>query len=223
MSNRKKVVLIKGDGIGPEIADAVVKILSAANAPIDWIEHEAGLNCIKREPSGLPAETLQAIRETGVALKGPTTTPSGAGHSSVNVALRKSLELYANIRPSHSLPGLETRYINVDLIIVSENVEDTYAGIEYMQTPDVSLGLKMISRPGSQRVCRYAFEMARQTGRKKVTVFHKANIHKLTDGLFLETFYNVAKQYPDVESSDILVDNLCMQLVKKPEQFDVLV
>lgn len=218
-----KVVLIKGDGIGPEIADAVVDILNAAGAPIEWVERQAGLNSIGQSASGLPQETLDAVREYGIALKGPTTTPVGTGHKSVNVTLRKTLELYANVRPARTMPGVETRFSNVDLIIVRENIEDTYAGIEHGQTADVAQGLKLITRPGSIRIARYAFEMARALKRNKVIAVHKANIHKLTDGLFLECFREVSKSYPEIETGDIIVDNCCMQLVTRPEQFDVLV
>lgn len=217
------VVLIKGDGIGPEIADAVVDILAAAGAPIEWVERQAGLNSLHLHPSGLPEETLAAIREHGLALKGPTTTPVGTGHKSVNVTLRKTLELYSNVRPARTMPGVETRFSNVDLIIVRENIEDTYAGIEYSQTVDVAECLKLITRPGSTRIARYAFEMARALKRNKVVAVHKANIHKITDGLFLECFREVSKDYPDIETGDIIVDNCCMQLVTRPEQFDVLV
>ncbi len=218
-----KVVLIKGDGIGPEIADAVVEILAAAQAPLEFVEHKAGLSCIEECPSGLPEETLDAIKEHGLALKGPTTTPIGTGHKSVNVTLRKKLDLYANVRPARTLPGVKTRFDNVDLIIVRENVEDTYAGVEHSQTPNVAQGLKLITRPGSMKIARYAFEMTKAIGRKTVTAYHKANIHKATDGLFLESFKQVASENSDVESNDILVDNACMQLVSRPEQFDVLV
>jgi len=218
-----KVVLIKGDGIGPEIADAVVKIFDSAKVPIDWIESQAGLNVIDKHPSGIPEETFQAIRKHQIALKGPTTTPVGKGHKSVNVTLRKSLELYANVRPAKSLPGVRTRFDNVDLIIVRENIEDTYAGVEHIQTADVAQGLKLITRPGSIRIAKYAFEMAKLYGRKKVIAVHKANIHKLTDGLFLTCFYEVAQDYPHIQSSDMIVDNACMQLVTNPERFDVLV
>ena len=218
-----KVVLIKGDGIGPEIADAVVNIFDAAKVPIEWIEKQAGLSVIEKHPNGIPDETFQAITKYQVALKGPTTTPVGTGHKSVNVTLRKSLELYANVRPARSLPGVRTRFDNVDLIIVRENIEDTYGGIEHIQTADVAQSLKLITRPGSMRIAKYAFEMAKLYGRKKITAVHKANIHKLTDGLFLECFYEVAKEYPEIKSDDLIVDNTCMQLVSNPEKFDVLV
>lgn len=218
-----EVVLIKGDGIGPEISDAVVEIFEAAKVPITWIEHQAGLNTIEKHPTGIPADTLSAIEKYQVALKGPTTTPIGTGHKSVNVTLRTTLELFANVRPAKSLPGVRTRFDNIDLIIVRENIEDTYSGIEHHQTASVAQGLKLITRPGSIRIAKYAFEMARKYGRKKVIAVHKANIHKITDGLFLKCFYEVASEYPEIQSSDIIVDNACMQLVSNPERFDVMV
>jgi NAD-dependent isocitrate dehydrogenase len=217
------VALIPGDGIGPEIAAAVRKIFDAAGTPIAWEEHQAGLNSLDVAPNGLPASTLEAIKKLGIALKGPTATPAGGGHKSVNVTIRKSLELYANVRPIKTLPGVPTRYENVDMVIVRENVEDTYGGIEHMQTPDVAQCLKVITRQGCEAIARYAFELARSWGRKRVTCLHKANIHKITDGLFLECFKEVAASYPDVEADDMLVDAACMNLVTKPERFDVLV
>lgn len=216
------VVLIKGDGIGPEISQAIVDIFAAARIPITWIEKQAGINTIGYAPNGLPVETMQAVKQYGIALKGPTTTPVGSGHKSVNVTLRKAFELFANVRPCKSLPGVKTRFEFVDLVIVRENIEDTYGGIEHKQTSDVAQGLKLITRPGSIRIAKYAFEMARRTGRKRVTAAHKANIHKLTDGLFLECFQEVAAEYPEIKSDDIIVDNLCMQLVSNPEKFDVI-
>jgi len=218
-----KVVLIKGDGIGPEISDAVVEIFDSAKVPIEWVERQAGLNVIDKHPTGIPQETLDAIEKYQVALKGPTTTPVGTGHKSVNVTLRKTLELFANVRPAKSLPGVRTRFDNVDLIIVRENIEDTYSGIEHHQTASVAQGLKLITRPGSIRIAKYAFEMAKLYGRKKVLAVHKANIHKITDGLFLKCFYEVAADYPEIQSSDLIVDNTCMQLVTNPERFDVMV
>lgn len=218
-----KVVLIKGDGIGPEIADAVAEIFTAAKVPIEWVEKQAGLNVIDTDPTGIPYETLEAIEKYEVALKGPTTTPVGTGHKSVNVTLRKTLELYANVRPAKSLLGVRTRFDNVDLIIVRENIEDTYGGIEHHQTASVAQGLKLITRPGSIRIAKYAFEMARLYGRKKVLAVHKANIHKITDGLFLKCFYEVAQDYPEMQTGDLIVDNACMQLVTNPERFDVMV
>lgn len=220
---RHTVTLIPGDGIGPEIAASVRDIFAAASVPIDFVEHDAGLDALAKHGSTLPESTLDAIRRHRVALKGPTTTPMGGGHKSVNVTIRKSLELYANVRPSKSLPSLKTRFENVDLIIVRENIEDTYAGIEHWQSADVCQCLRLITRPGCEAIHRYAFEMARAQGRKKVTCVHKSNIMKLTDGLFLDVFREVAAGYPDIQCDDILIDNLCMQLVVRPEKFDVLV
>lgn len=221
--SKQTVTLIKGDGIGPEISAAVKEIFSAANVPIEWEDAEAGLYCIERYGNGLPQETLDSIARNKVALKAPTTTPIGGGHKSINVTIRKSLDLFANVRPSKSLPGIKTRFDNVDLIIVRENIEDTYGGIEHQQTPEVAQALRLITRSGSRNASRYAFEMARVEERKTVTCVHKANIQKMTDGLFLHSFQEVAETYPDLKSNDILIDNLCMQLVTRPEQFDVLV
>jgi NAD-dependent isocitrate dehydrogenase len=217
------VTLIPGDGIGPEITEAVKAIFEAADVPIVWEACNAGLNSIEHAKNGLPEATLASITRNRVALKGPTATPSGGGHKSVNVTIRKALDLYANVRPVKSLPGVVTRYAGVDLLIVRENVEDTYGGIEHCQTPDVVQCLKVITRPGSLAVIRYAFELARIWGRKRVTCVHKANIHKLSDGLFLSCFREVAELYPDIASDDVLVDNACMQLVTAPERYDTLV
>ncbi|MBU2445701.1 MAG: NAD-dependent isocitrate dehydrogenase, partial [Bacteroidetes bacterium] len=167
--SRHKIVFIKGDGIGPEIGDAVEKILSEANAPIEWIYADAGMTALHKHGNPLPTATLDAIKKYGIGLKGPTETPIGSGHKSVNVTIRKSLDLYANVRPVKSLPGVETPFKNVDMILVRENVEDTYGGIENFQTPSVAQCLKIITRPGSIKVCRYAFEIARSQNRKKVT------------------------------------------------------
>lgn len=219
----RTVTLIKGDGIGPEISEAVKLIFSRAGVPIQWEEADAGLGAIERTGTGVPQQTLDSIKKNGVALKGPTTTPVGGGHKSVNVTIRKTLELYANVRLARSLPAVPTRYDGVNILVVRENIEDTYAGIEHMQTPNMAQALKIISRQGSMAVIRYAFEEARKLGRKRVTCVHKANIHKLTDGLFLEVFRQVAAEYTDIEANDIIVDNCCMQLVSRPEQFDVLV
>jgi len=223
MRDKRRVTLIRGDGIGPEIADAVVRILDAAGVPIEWEEAEAGLVCFQQHGTPLPAETLDSIRRNGIALKGPTTTPVGSGHRSVNVAIRTALDLFANVRPAKSLPGIVTRFGNVDLIVVRENIEDTYSAIEYYQTPDVAQTLRIITRQGSMLVHRYAFALARQLSRRRVTCVHKANIHKHSDGLFLECFRHVAKEYPDIVADEIIVDNACMQLVVRPETFDVLV
>ncbi|MEB3299984.1 MAG: isocitrate/isopropylmalate family dehydrogenase [Candidatus Sericytochromatia bacterium] len=223
LSGNLPVVLIPGDGIGPEITSCVREVLEAAGAPLAWQVHPAGLCCTADHPSGLPDATMEAISRHRIALKGPTETPSGSGHKSVNVTIRKGLELYANVRPVRSFPGIPSRYDHVDLLLVRENIEDTYGGIEHYQTPDVAQGLKVITRPGTIAACLRAFEMARDQGRRRVTCVHKANIHKLTDGLFLECFREVAARFPDIASDDILVDNLCMQLVKDPSRFDVLV
>jgi isocitrate dehydrogenase (NAD+) len=217
------ITLIRGDGIGPEIAESVLEVFAAAEVPIRWEEADAGLACLERHGTPIPEATLESIRRNRVALKGPTTTPVGGGHRSINVAIRKAFELFANVRPARSIPGVQSRYNDIDLILVRENIEDTYAGVEYWQTPDVAESLRLISRPGSAAVIRYAFDLARRLGRRKVTCVHKANIQKLSDGLFLECFRAIAAEYPDLESDDILVDNACMQLVMRPARFDVLV
>ena len=221
--NKRTVTLIKGDGIGPEIADSLIRIFDAAQVPVEWEEAIAGLEAIEKFGNGVPPETLESIKRNGVAIKGPTTTPVGGGHKSVNVTIRKTLELYANVRPARTIPGAPSRYENIDLLVIRENIEDTYGGIEHMQTPNVAQCLKLITRQGSMAIARYAFETARKLGRKRVTAVHKANIHKITDGLFLESFRQVAAEYTDIEADDVIVDNCCMQLVSKPEQFDMLV
>jgi NAD-dependent isocitrate dehydrogenase len=223
MANNVKVSLIRGDGIGPEIAVAGLEILQSAGAKIDWVEVEAGLGLIEKCGKGITDEGMARLAEHKIALKGPTTTPVGGGHKSINVTIRKALDLFVNVRPIKTIPGVETPFKNVDMIIVRENIEDTYGGIEHQQSPDVAQCLRLITRSGSLRCHRYAFEMAKREGRKKVTCVHKANIMKLTDGLFLDTFREVAKEYPSIESGDIIVDNCCMQMVSKPQQFDVLV
>lgn len=223
MNSTRRVTLIRGDGIGPEITEAVVRIFDAARVPIEWEEAAAGLACYHEHGTPLPQATLDSIIRNGVALKGPTTTPVGEGFKSVNVTIRKALDLFANVRPTKSLPGIVTRFGNVDIIVVRENIEDTYGAIEHRQTPDVAQTLRIITRQGSTLVHRYAFEMARQLGRRRVTCVHKANIHKHSDGLFLECFRAVASEYPDIVADDLIVDNACMQLVVRPETFDVLV
>lgn len=223
MISPRRVTLIRGDGIGPEITDAVVRIFGAACVPVEWEEAHAGLACFERFGTPLPQETLDSIYRNGVALKGPTTTPVGEGFKSVNVTIRKTLDLFANVRPAKSLPGVVTRFGNVDLIVVRENIEDTYGSIEHRQTPDVAQTLRIITRQGSLLVHRYAFELARRLQRRRVTCVHKANIHKHSDGLFLECFRQVAEEYPDIVADDLIVDNTCMQLVIRPETFDVLV
>jgi isocitrate dehydrogenase (NAD+) len=222
-SSSSKVTLIRGDGIGPEIAESVVAVFAAAKTGIVWEEVEAGLGAIEKGGKGISEEGLATLARNRFALKGPTTTPIGGGHKSINVTIRKALDLFVNVRPIRSVPAVETPFKNVDLIIVRENIEDTYGGIEHMQSADLAQGLRLITRSGSLRAHRYAFDLARREGRKKVACVHKANIMKITDGLFLETFREVAKEYPDIEAGDIIVDNCCMQLVVKPQQFDVLV
>ncbi|GBC92080.1 Isocitrate dehydrogenase [NADP] [bacterium HR15] len=223
MRNKHRVTLIRGDGIGPEITEAVVQVFEAAGVPIEWEEAHAGLACLEKFGDPLPESTLESIRRNRIALKGPTTTPIGTGHRSINVAIRKAFDLFANVRPARSLPGIPSRYGNVDIILVRENIEDTYAGVEYWQTPDVTESLRIITRPGSMMVIRYAFEMARRLKRRKITCVHKANIHKTTDGLFLQCFREVAQDYPELEVDDILIDNACLQLVTRPERFDVMI
>ena len=222
-SNETTVCLIPGDGIGPEITDSVCQVFEAAQSGIRWERIDAGLGAIQKTGVGISRESLQLMRKNRVTLKGPTETPVGGGHTSINVAIRKALDLYVNVRPIRNVPGLETPFKNIDMIIVRENIEDTYGGIEHMQSEDVAQCLRIITRSGSLRCHRYAFEMARREKRKKVTCVHKANIMKITDGLWLNAFREVAKEYPDIEAADIIVDNCCMQMVTKPKQFDVLV
>ena len=221
--SKQRVTLIRGDGIGPEITESVVQVFEAAGVPIEWEEAQAGLDCFEKYGNPLPEATLESIRRNRVALKGPTTTPIGTGHRSINVAIRKAFDLFANVRPARSLPGIPSRYSNVDIILVRENIEDTYAGVEYWQTPDVTESLRIITRPGSLMVIQYAFELARRLKRRKITCVHKANIHKTTDGLFLQVFREVAQDYPELEADDILIDNACLQLVMQPERFDVMI
>ena len=218
------VTLIPGDGIGPQLADATRHVLESTGIAFDWDVQEAGEATIAKEGTPLPDRVLDSIRANGVAIKGPITTPVGTGFRSVNVALRQSLELYANLRPARSMAGVESRYTDVDLIIVRENTEDLYAGIEHRVGPDAAESIKIITRAASQRIARYAFEYAVKNGRSKVTAVHKANIMKLSDGLFLESCGQVAAEYEGrVQFEDRIVDNMCMQLVQKPELYDVLV
>ena len=218
-----KAVLIPGDGIGREIAESVRAVSAALNTGIEWQECEAGAEYAEASGELIAPGTLDAIEACGWALKGPTATPIGKGFRSINVQLRQRFATYANLRPVHTLPGVPTRFENVDLVIVRENTEDLYKGIEYMLTDDIANGVKLITRPACEKICRFAFDYARKNGRKKVTAVHKANIMKLTDGLFLRTFREVAEDYPDIEANDCIIDGLCMKLVQRPEQFDVLV
>jgi isocitrate dehydrogenase (NAD+) len=216
------ITLIPGDGIGPEVAASVVRIIEAAGVEIKWETHYAGAQALEKFGDTLPSELLESIKRNGVALKGPVTTPIGKGFTSVNVGLRKALDLYANLRPVRALPNVPCRYPELDLVVVRENTEDLYSGIEHVVVPGVVESLKIITEKASTRVSRFAFEYARREGRKKITAIHKANIMKLSDGLFLECFYNVAKGYPEIIADDKIVDNACMQLVMRPEQFDVM-
>ena len=218
-----KAVLIPGDGIGREIAESVRAVSAALNTGIEWQECEAGAEYAEASGELIAPGTLDAIEACGWALKGPTATPIGKGFRSINVQLRQRFATCANLRPVHTLPGVPTRFENVDLVIVRENTEDLYKGIEYMLTDDIANGVKLITRPACEKICRFAFDYARKNGRKKVTAVHKANIMKLTDGLFLRTFREVAEDYPDIEANDCIIDALCMKLVQRPEQFDVLV
>jgi isocitrate dehydrogenase (NAD+) len=237
------VTLIPGDGTGPEITEATRRVLEATGVAFDWHVQEAGQATLEREGTILPQRVLESIRETGVALKGPITTPIGKGLRSANVTLRKTLDLYANIRPAKSFPGLRSRYHNVDLIIIRENTEDLYAGIEFARgTPDMdelvewidqhshvhldrdaAISVKYISAAASRRIVRFAFDYAVANKRRKVTAVHKANIMRYSDGLFLSMAQEVAREYPQIQFEDRIVDNMCMQLVQKPELYDVLV
>lgn len=219
----REITLINGDGIGPEISDAVVKILAASGVKINWDVQTAGADVIEKEGIPLPDRVLKSIRKNKVALKAPVTTPIGKGFRSVNVQLRKELDLYANLRPCKNLPNVKTRFDNVDIVVVRENTEDLYAGIERQVDVDTAESIKIITRKASTRIAKFAFDYAVKNNRKEVCVVTKANIMKLSDGLFLECFRKVAKDYPQIKTREILVDNLCMQLVQNPEQFDVLV
>ena len=218
-----RITLVPGDGTGPELTDAMRRVLEATGVPITWEVQEAGVDVMEKYGTPLPDHVLESIRRNKVAIKGPITTPVGSGFRSVNVAIRKILDLYANVRPARTIPGVRSRYDNVDLVVVRENTEGLYAGIEHDVIPDEAAeSIKIITRPGTERVVRFAFEYARKNGRRKVTTVHKANIMKLTDGLFLRVAEQVAAGYPDIEFEDRIVDNMCMQLVQRPEEYDVL-
>lgn len=225
-SGKKLVTLIPGDGIGPECVNAARKIIDAAGVKIEWEERHAGESIFKKGlPSGVPPETIESVKRTRVVFKGPLGTPIGYGEKSANVTLRKLFETYGNFRPVRELPGIKTPYSgrNIDLVIVRENVEDLYAGIEHMQTPGVAQCLKLISRKGCEKIVRLAFEFARSEGRKSVACASKSNIMKMTEGMLKRTFEEIAKEYPDIQSWHVIIDNCAHQLVKKPEQFDVIV
>ncbi len=219
-----KVTLIPGDGIGPEIIDAAVRVIESTGIAIEWDLQQAGLTAIDSFKDPLPEATLESIRQTKVALKGPLTTPVGSGFRSVNVALRKEFDLYVNLRPALSFAGVKSRYEQIDLIVFRENTEEFYAGIEHYIDPQRSAAetIGVVTRNGSERICRYAFEYSKKHGRKKITAVHKANILKFTGGLFLDVARQVAGEYPDIEFEDKIVDNMCMQLVLNPYQFDVI-
>ncbi len=217
------VVLIPGDGIGPEVTEAVKRIFAAANVDIRWHEHQAGVAALESSLALLPEETLEAITRYHVALKGPCTTPVGEGFTSINVALRKKLNLYAAVRPVVSLPGVQTRFENVDLIVIRENTEGLYSGVENQVTDGVVMSMKVATEAACNRIARWAFRFATQQRRKKITVFHKANIMKITDGLFLRCARRVHEyDYPNIEYQELIVDAGCMKLVQDPTQFDVL-
>jgi isocitrate dehydrogenase (NAD+) len=218
-----KVTLIPGDGIGPEVTRAAVKIVEAAGVKIEWEEMRAGSETMTLHGAVVPDEVINSISKNRVALKGPITTPIGSGFASANVTLRKRLNLYANVRPAKTLPGVKTRFDNVDVVIIRENSEDLYSGLEHIVVPGVVESLKIITETACTRIGKYAFEFARLWGRKKVTAVHKANIMKLADGLFLECLRRVAREFPEIEYQELIVDNTCMQLVMRPEQFDVMV
>ena len=216
------ITLIPGDGIGPEVSGAVVKILEAAGLDVEWESHLAGVLALERTGATLPNELLDSIKRNKVALKGPVTTPVGGGFTSVNVGLRKALDLFANLRPVWNIPSVPSRYEGVDLVIVRENTEDLYSGLEHEVVPGVVESLKIITEHASTRVARFAFEHARKHKRKRVTAVHKANIMKMGDGLFLRSVQKVAAEYPDITSDDRIVDAACMHLVMNPSQFDIL-
>lgn len=217
-----QITLIPGDGIGPEVVKPTLEIIKAAGVKVDWDSHLAGIDALKKHKTTIPSALMDSFNKTKVALKGPVTTPVGEGFSSVNVELRQTFELYANLRPIKNLPGVKARYQDVDLVIVRENTEGLYSGIEHEVVPGVMESLKIITEKASTRIARFAFDYAKKNGRKKVTAVHKANIMKLTDGLFLECARKMSQKYQRIAFSDIIVDNACMQLVLDPLQFDIL-
>jgi len=217
------LTLIPGDGIGPEVTDAVIRIIKAAGVSVEWDRQESGTTALARHGTPLPTELLDSVRKNKVALKGPVTTPIGGGFTSVNVGLRKALDLFANVRPVTNLPGVRSHFDNVDLVIVRENTEDLYAGLEHEVVPGVVEGLKIITAQASERIADFAFRYARDHGRKKVTAIHKANIMKMADGLFLDCVRRISLNYEDIRYEERIVDAVCMQLVMQPEKFDVLV
>ncbi len=219
---KHKITLIPGDGIGPEVTAATLKVIEAAGLEVEWETINAGKDAFEKHGQYLPDELMESIQRTRVAIKGPISTPIGKGFSSINVALRKALTLYANFRPIKNLPGVKTRFDDVDIIVVRENTEDLYSGLEHVVVPGVVESLKIITAEASTRIARFAFEYARKHARKKITSVHKANIMKLSDGLFLECVRNIAQLYPEITYEEMIVDNTCMQMVLDPQQFDVM-
>jgi len=221
----RQITLIPGDGIGPEVAEATVRAVEATGVDVEWERVEAGAKALEDLGQLLPDDVFASLESTRVGLKGPTATPIGGGHPSINVALRKKLGLYVNFRPVRSLPGLQTRFsdLALDLAIFRENTEDLYSGLEHEVIPDVVESLKIITKTASMKIARAAFEYARREGRRKVTAIHKANIMKMSDGLFLKCCRTVAGEYGEIQYTELIVDNACMQLVMRPETFDVLV
>lgn len=220
--SKREVVLIPGDGIGVEITESVKKVIAASGAQIVWIEKHAGQSALKHDIDVLPEDTIKAVRNTGVALKGPCTTPIGSGFQSVNVRLRKTLDLYAAVRPVRNLPNIKTRFSDVDIVIIRENTEGLYSGVENTISPGVVMSMKVATERACKRIAEWAFDYAVKRDRKKVTVFHKANIMKITDGLFLQKSREISQLYPDIEYSEFIIDAGCMKLVQDPTQFDVL-
>ena len=219
---KHKITLIPGDGIGPEVTAATLKVIEAAGLEVEWETINAGADAFEKYGQYLPDELMDSIQRTRVAIKGPISTPIGKGFPSINVALRKALTLYANFRPIKNLPGVKTRFDEVDIIVVRENTEDLYSGLEHVVVPGVVESLKIITAEASTRIARFAFDYARKHGRKKIAAIHKANIMKLSDGLFLECVRNIAQLYPEIIYEEMIVDNTCMQMVLDPQQFDVM-
>lgn len=222
MTAPRQVAVIPGDGIGPEVMRATIRVIEGLQAPLEFEYREAGAEAFKKHGTNLPRSTIEAVMRTRVGLKGPTATGIGLGPASANVALRKELDLYANLRPVKSVPNVKTRFENIDLIVVRENTEDLYAGLEHIVVPGVVESLKIITEKASLRIARFAFELARKQSRSKVSAIHKANIMKLSDGLFLDCCRRVAREFPEISYEEVIVDNLCMQLVRNPERYDVL-
>lgn len=216
------LTLLPGDGIGPEVTQATVRVLAALGADFEWERHVAGAEAVERGEEPLPQRVIDSIKRNRVCLKGPVTTPVGKGFRSINVQLRQALELYANLRPTKSIPGLDARFKDVDLVVVRENTEGLYSGIEHQVVPGVVESLKIITEKASTRVAEFAFAYARANGRKRITAVHKANIMKLSDGLFLECFRRVAERFPEIEADDRIIDAMCMNLVIRPQAFDML-